>query len=276
MLEGLLTPEKDIVKNYEEVNGRIFRITPNGLKFVVPTKVRFHVVKSLHDDMGHPGIEKTTELVNQDFWFENMNAFIRQYVKCCIECAANKRGLDETRITIHTHLKQPIPFWVIHADYCGPFPKSKRQNTQVLGIIDAFTRFIILRPTKTCSTTGVISVLKEISQYFGTPKILVTDRGAAFMAKTFAEFCEERDIKHSPVAAKTPRGNGQIERCFQYVTNALKCFSTDTDERDWDLNLPAVQWAMNTMKNRTTGESPQVLLLGYRPRNILSNKLLNA
>lgn len=95
------------------------------------------------------------------------------------------------------------------------------------------------------------------------------------MAKTFAEFCEERDIKHSPVAAKTPRGNGQIERCFQYVTNALKCFSTDTDERDWDLNLPAVQWAMNTMKNRTTGESPQVLLLAQQKKLLnITSKLL--
>ncbi|XP_055591263.1 uncharacterized protein LOC129743302 [Uranotaenia lowii] len=178
----------------------------DGLKFVVPATVRFHVVKSLHDDMGHPGVDKTTELVKQDFWFEGMSAFIKQYIKCCIECAASKRGLDETRYQIHAHLKEPIPFWVVHIDYCGPFPRSKRQYT----------------------------------------------------------------------AAKTPRGNGQVERCFQFVTSALKCFTTGKDEREWDTNLPAVQWAMNTMKNRTTGESPHVILLGYRPRNVLNNKLLLA
>lgn len=276
ILEGLLPAEKDILKSYKMVSGRVFRITPTGLKFVVPTGVRFHVVKSMHDDMGHPGVDKTTELITQDFWFEHMNAFILKYVKCCVECAANKRGLDETRFQIHTHLKQPIPFWVVHADYCGPFPKSKRQNTQVLGIIDAFSRFIILRPTRSCSTAGVVSVLKEVAQYFGFPKIIVSDRGAAFTSKLFAEFCAESDVKHSPVAAKTPRGNGQIEKCFQFATSALKCFSADKDERDWDLNLPAVQWAMNAMKNRTTGESPQMVLLGYRPRNILHNKLLHA
>uniref|UniRef100_A0A1B0CDY7 Putative pro-pol polyprotein n=1 Tax=Lutzomyia longipalpis TaxID=7200 RepID=A0A1B0CDY7_LUTLO len=78
------------------------------------------------------------------------------------------------------------------------------------------------------------------------------------------------------VATGTPRANGLAERCFRIVGEALRSMSENESGSDWLKNLPVVQWNINSSRNRTTGHSPQELLLGFRPRNALGNVLANA
>lgn len=279
VLEGLLLKEEDEVHiraNFKLEDGRIFYKTLKGWRFVVPRGARWSVIHGFHDEMGHPGVDKTVQSVSEHYYFDHLRSFVNKYIKNCIPCAENKRGSDETKHQLHCVPKEPIPFHTIHIDHCGPYIRSKKRNEYIVGIIDAFTRFIVLRAVRSADSKGVQTVLSDISQYFGMPNIVLTDRGSAFTSKAFKEFCDTHDIKHSLISAKTPRANGQIERYFRFIGEALKCYCTDDDERNWDAHLTQIQWGLNSMKNGTTNESPQKLLLGYQPKNILGNKFLNA
>nr|XP_036217681.1 uncharacterized protein LOC118680705 [Bactrocera oleae] len=49
---------------------------------------------------------------------------------------------------------------------------------------------------------------------------------------------------------------------------------TNSTDKKWDENIRCVQWCINTMKNSTTGCTPHELLYGYKPRDILRNRII--
>lgn len=267
---------KEIKNSYSLKAGKIYKKTDEGLKFYVPKGVRFYVVQAGHDKIGHPAWARTLEGIRENFWFPNMSQFVRKYVNNCIPCSLHKKGPDEEKIHLHVVENKPIPFHTCHIDHAGPYPKTKSRKEYIFGIVDSFTGFTILRAVKSPDAQEAIKVLEDISQIFGVPTILISDRGAAFTSKKFKEFCERNVIKHSLVAAKTPRANGKIERVFRIVGEGLKTMSEGESDKDWEKNLSAIQWAINSLRNRVTDESPQGILFNYRPRNHVGNQLLNA
>lgn len=267
--------EKKIRNDFEIVDGRVFVKTEKGLRFYVPRGVRFNVMHAVHNEMGHRELTSCLNQLRKDYWWPRMRRDIKKYIDGCLSCDLSKPGEDENRHQIFVMEKKPIPFYVIHVDFCGAFDEGKRQG-HIFGLVDAFTRFCILRAVPSPTSKAAIRVIKEVAQYFGMPAVLVCDQGAAFESKEFKDFCKEYDIKRSPVAVATPRANGQIERMFRTVKDSLRSLSSEQTGKNWAQSLPAIQWALNSFENRVTGESPQMLLMGYRPRNVLKNKLMNA
>lgn len=79
------------------------------------------------------------------------------------------------------------PFHTVHIDHLGPFIRTKHGNTQILIIIDAFTKFILIHPVPNTKTQHVIDVLKDV---FGAFNRIISDRGKAFTSHKFAKFCQ--------------------------------------------------------------------------------------
>lgn len=260
-------------KEYEVKNHKLFKKTEDGLKFMVPRGLRWNVVKSHHDDVGHFGLENTVKLIKKNYWFPKMHTIVKKYINSCLGCLYNKRGDDETRYHIHPIEKVATPFHTIHIDHVGPFPKSSKQNSYLIAVIDAFTKYVVLRAVRTTNTSSVIKTLNEMSEYFGMPVRIISDRGTAFTSKQFTNYCKENNIAHIATAVRTPRANGQIERVFRSVNRSLATSTKNDTGKDWDSNLVAIQWGLNNIKHDITGYSAQKLLFTYEPANMLHNKL---
>lgn len=56
------------------------------------------------------------------------------------------------------------------------------------------SKFVWLYATKTTSANEVINKLKNQSTIFRNPRRIISDRGAAFISKEFAEYCVEEKI----------------------------------------------------------------------------------
>lgn len=97
----------------------------------------------------------------------------------------------------------PIPFYTLHIDHLGLFIKTKTGNTQVLVIVDAFTKFTLIYANKSTLTKYVINSLRNMIKHFGAPKRIIN---------SFEHFSKELGIKHHLNAVGLPRGNGQVER----------------------------------------------------------------
>ena len=56
------------------------------------TEEKHAIIKSRHDPLvyGHPGIGKTTQLVERDYWWPKIKLDIMDYVKGCAECQCHK------------------------------------------------------------------------------------------------------------------------------------------------------------------------------------------
>lgn len=272
MKEILFDPELgnkvDVYTNFKLKNGRVFRVVDNdSLRWVVPRGSRWQVTKANHDDIGHFGVEKTLDRIRALYWFPKMRTFVKKYVTSCLECAHHKMPGGAKQGLLHPIEKTEIPFHTLHADHLGPFNKSKKRNSYILVLIDAFTKYITLTAVKSTKTSENIKVFKNHIGYFGTPTRLISDRGSCFTSNKFKHFIQSSGIKHILNAVSTPRANGQVERYNRTILASLGAMTHDKDPRSWDQYLPDVQLGINTTVHDTTKMTPTELLFGRRVVN---------
>jgi len=256
--------EKAVFKDYALRDGRVYRITARGLLWVVPRGMRQQVVKAAHDEYGHFGVEKTLQNLCQYYWFPRMRQYVENYIKCCIACLFTKRKSGKPEGFLNPIPKPKTPFHTIHIDHLGPFPKSKRGNLYVFAVVDSFTKFCILRAQRSTKVKYVIDAMLNICATYGAPAIVISDLGSSFTSKRFKRFCAQNNITHIKNAVATPRANGQVERLNRSILSAL--MATTLEEELWDRQLLATQFAINNVKNKSTGSTPSELLYGYTPR----------
>lgn len=260
--------------DYELKNHRLFRKVDGHLRWVVPSAVRWRILKSAHDDRGHFGLEKTLQYIQESFWFPRMRNFTKNYLLACIECAYHKRPGGKTEGQLHVSKTIPTPFRTLHIDHLGPFPRSTRGNAYVLAIVDSFSKYVTVKAVRTTNTHAVTTTLSELSKFFGVPERIVSDRGTAFTSKSFAEYCESNAIEHIQNAVRTPRANGQVERINQLITTFLR--TSESDERKWDTDLGRFQVIINSQVNKTISCSPNDIIFRFKLRNTTDNKLVAA
>ena len=138
-----------------------------------------------------------------------MRKFVTKYVRACLNCLYYKSTSGRKPGFLHPIEKVAIPFHTLHLDHLDPFIWTKRRNTQILTIVDGFTKFCVLEPVRDTRTKWVIQALDQLFALFGVPTRIITDRGSCFTLHRFAAFCGEYGIKHILNAVATPRAHGQ-------------------------------------------------------------------
>ncbi|KAG5319045.1 POL3 protein, partial [Pseudoatta argentina] len=161
--------------------------------------------------------------------------------------------------------KNAIPLETYHIDHLGPIPSTQKSYAHILVVVDAFTKFTWLYPTKSTSAEEVINRLSKQAVIFGNPCQIVSDRGTAFTSKSFKKYCADEKIEHILIATGVPRGNGQVERINRIVIPVLTKLSAPHPET-WYKFVDRVQQYINSSMSRSTGLSPFELLIGKNMR----------
>lgn len=267
---------KDIINNYKIKDDKLYRKVGNSLKWVVPNSARWRVCQLNHDEAGHFATDKTLDKIKQDYWFPKMNRFVHKYVAACLNCAYNKSSTSKRSGFLHPIPKGNIPFQTLHIDHLGPFVKSKKGNSYILGIVDGFSKFIFVKAVKNLKSKTTVQILSDIFSVIGSPKVIVSDRGTSFTSAIFATYVKSIGAKHVLNAVATPRANGQIERYNRTILESIAATNHGCDERCWDEHLSKVQWSLNNTRNRATGMSPSEIVFGRRTVNPCEGPILNS
>ena len=106
-------------------------------QFVVPVKYRNLALNLLHDKFGHLGIDRTTALSCERFFWPRMAEEIRQYIQNCKHCLRYKQQLEWAELK---PLKASYLLELVHMDYLKISGKDD-PNLNVLVITDHFTRY---------------------------------------------------------------------------------------------------------------------------------------
>lgn len=235
-------------------------------KLFVPRGYRLSLLRLFHDENCHIGLNKTLTKIKEHFWFPNMTAFTKKYISHCLNCVLRKSHAGPKQGSLHP-IPKSIPFHTLHLDCTGPFRQSKEGYRYVLLVIDGFTKFCLLKPLKNLTGQELLFALRETLTLFGTPSLVITDRGTNFSSNQIQALLREMQIQHHMLSTGTPRGNGQVERYVATVINMLTATINDTSE--WPNTLWNVQQSLNTTIQKSTGFSPIRLLIG-REGNIPS------
>ncbi|CAK1549316.1 unnamed protein product [Leptosia nina] len=260
LLEKVRTGDID-GNRYKIVNDLLLYKNENGdiPKFFIPKGYRLSLLRLFHDQNSHVGYDKTLNKISENFWFPNLAAFTKKYIEHCLVCVEGKSHSGPKQGFLHP-LKKNIPFHTLHLDCTGPFKVSSEGYKHLLIIVDGFTKYCILKPLKTLNGQELVPILRENLTLFGTPTLIITDRGTNFTSDHVKLLLREMQIEHHMIATGTPRSNGQAEKYIGTIINMLT--TTVTDSSEWPSVLWKIQQSLNTTIQKSTGFAPTRLLIG--------------
>jgi hypothetical protein len=198
-----------------------------------------------------------------------MHEFVKQYVRGCAVCQANK--IITRRNQPHLYPIPPEedakPFQTIAIDLIVKLPESKGYDA-ILTITDHdCTKGVILVPCR--ETMGAEDLAKEyrdrVFPFVGIPSKIISDRDTRFTSHFAKEVCAQLEIKQNISTAYHPQTDGQSEKTNQHVETALRIFCNH-QQNDWAEFLPMVQYMLNARVSETTKKAPFELWMGYIPR----------
>lgn len=147
------------------------------------------------------------------------------------------------------------------ADCLGPLPRSKKGNTSLLVLIDKFSKWVELIPTKRATANDVVKALRErIIFRFGCLTIFLSDNGVQFTSRLVKSFLQENGIEHRTTALYSPHENA-TER-MNRVVKTMIAQNTGSDHRNWDECLPEIAFAINTATQESSKYTPAEIIFG--------------
>lgn len=266
--------EKEEVNDFKLYDGLVYKRDAVGrFLFFVPEEMEDNVIRTIHEKIGHLGIDKCCEQLKMHYWFPRMRCKVENFIKNCVKCLFNAAPLRKNERNLYNIPKKPIPFDTIHIDHLGPLPALQSKKKHIFAIIDAFTKFVKLYPVNSTSTKEVINSLQSYFQSYSRPVRIVSDRGTCFTSHEFAEFLSKNNINHIKNATAAPRANGQIERVNRVLNSMLSKLSEPIQHADWAKKLPSIEFAINNSIHRSTGKTPSKLLFGVEQRGTIIDEL---
>jgi hypothetical protein len=230
---------------------------------VTPSSLKEEIMHLNHDvrDAGHMGQQNTFLKVKLSFYWFRMREDCNQFVRSCAKCNTNKKPRRQQRAALgQYHAGAPMDRIMI--DILGPFNKTPRGNTVILMLMDQFTKWVECFPLPDQSAEIVAKTLvNEFFSRFGCPLELHTDQGKNFMSNLFKSLCKLLQITKTRTTSYHPQSNGQIERQNRSVLQMIRCLR-NKNITDWDLYLPQIAGAIRATINRSTGYTPNKMMLG--------------
>ena len=132
----------------EEEDGALFR---KGALVVTGGKEIYRdLLKRYHDGTtaGHPGMWKTWQALQQEYWWPTMKAFVKENVTGCATCQQNKTITHRNQPPLQpiNPEEKPLPFATMSVNFVVKLPVSKGSDS-ILTITDqGCTKAMILVP----------------------------------------------------------------------------------------------------------------------------------
>ncbi|KAK7879850.1 hypothetical protein WMY93_033485 [Mugilogobius chulae] len=231
-------------------------------QLVLPEDLRPLVLQSLHDNMGHMGIDRTLDLVRTRFYWPKMALDVEQKIKTCGRCVRRKALPERAAQLVSITTSRPLE--LLCMDFLSLEPDTS--NTQnILVLTDHFTKFAIAIPTPNQNAKTVAKTLWEnFITYYGIPERIHTDQGRDFESKLIKELCEVAGIQKSRTTPYHPRGN-PVERFNRTLLGMLGTLEPKQKSR-WREHVKPLVHAYNCTRNEVTGFTPYELMFGRTPR----------
>ncbi|XP_033182627.1 uncharacterized protein LOC113168680 [Anabas testudineus] len=232
------------------------------LQLVLPPNLRPTVLRALHHDMGHMGIERTLDLVRQRFFWPKMAVDVNQTIKTCGRCVRRKALAEKAAPLVNIRTYRPLE--LVCMDFLSLEPDSA--NTKdILVLTDHFTKFAVAIPTPNQKAKTVAKCLwNDFMVHYGIPERLHSDQGPDFESKVIKELCEVTEIKKTRTTPYHPRGN-PVERFIRTLLSMLGTLESKQKAK-WREHVKPLVHAYNCTKNEVTGFTPYELLFGRSPR----------
>lgn len=199
---------------FKIIDRKLYRETTSDSEtqqqLVVPPELVNEVLRSSHNNLGHPGRGKTTSFIRERFFWPGMTCDIEEWIKGCKRYLLRKSPTNNRAPLVNIQSSEPLE--LVCLDYLT-LETSKGGYQHILVITDHFTKYALAIPTRnqTAKSTAEAFYNNFILQY-GLPKRLHSDQGANFESKLIRELCDLTGIEKSRTTPYHPMGSGLTKR----------------------------------------------------------------
>lgn len=247
------------------------RKLPPGHNFIkqlcVPAVLRRDVMLCYHDSKmaAHPGVERNHASLRLKYYWPNMYSDIDKYVRTCEQCQKSKNSKHQRPVPL-TPLPIENVFERMHMDFLE-LSTTPDKHRYLLLVVDSYSKWCEAFPLKSMGAKVVAKVLfNEIICRWGSPRCIISDRGANFMSKLVQALCELCDVTRHYTSSYHPQTNAACERMNSYIIQSLRSYC-NKEQTDWPDFIPPIMMAYrSTPATQSTQFSPFEILFGQPMR----------
>ncbi len=243
--------------------------TPASIVIPNVPSLRRRIITDYHSTKlaGHPGRERTIELVSRYYWWPSLKRDVAQFVAQCDECQRNKARTGKGHGLLKPLPIPDAPWQHVTMDFVTGLKTTKNGYDSICVFVDRLTKMVHLAPTtKTITAEGTAFLLfDKVVKLHGEPETLITDRQSVFAGAFLPHYARLLGTQTRLTTAFHPQTDGQTERMNRVLEDMLRAFVSPMMD-DWDELLPACEFAINNSYNSTVHNTPFFLNYGRHPR----------
>lgn len=179
----------------------------------------------------------------------------------CLVCAAHNQGKPG-----RTKLCRPDapkgPWEALQMDFIGPLPSAKGGYRYCLVVIDKFSKWVDVIPTRNnCARTVARVLANQIIPLFGAPFQIESDQGSHFTGQVMKDMFNMLNIKQRFHIPYRPQSSGMVERVNRTIKEHIAKHIAQ-HKNQWTDALPTVLTVLRATPSKATGISPHELMTG--------------
>ena len=231
-------------------------------QLVLPQRLQGRVLRSVHNDMGHQGLERTLELLRERVYWPMMANYAAQWVSCYTRCQVAQGTYTDPKPKIR-QLESNNPLDLLCLDFTKIDP-SKTGKENVLVMTDAFSKFSVAVVTlNQMALTVAKALVEKWFHMYGIPSRIHSDQGKSFDNEVIQSLCKLYGVQQSLTCPYNPRGNAQCEHFNRTMFRLLRTLSKE-QKANWPVHLLSLVFAYNATPHLTTGFQPYQLMFGHK------------
>jgi len=231
-------------------------------------QLRLWLIQEHHDTAlaGHPRRAKTFDLLDRQYYWNDMRKQVDQYVRNCHSCQRSRSSRHSTFGVLRPLPVPEKPWEDISMDFVVGLPECEGFDA-IWVVVDRHSKMHHFIPCHT--TIGAVEMarlfLREVVRLHGLPATIVSDRGPQFASTFWGQICSHLGIDRRLSTAFHPQTDGQTEQMNASMEQYLRVF-VNHQQDDWVQWLPLAEFAANNGVSETTKCTPFFAVQGTDPR----------
>ena len=162
-------------------------------QFVMLKSFQLWTVQSMHNELGHLGMDRTLSLLQDRFFWYKMSKDVHKLIHSCERCLGFKTKPKKEELN---PIETSYPKELVHLDYLTIGQNETDRSINILVVTDHFMKYAqaFIMPSQKAHVTAKV-LWEQYLVHYGWPTKIISDQGRLFKSKLFKELCNIAKIQ---------------------------------------------------------------------------------